>query len=211
MVKYKLTYTANPPINTNTYCTLQVIRITRKNQSPTALLSVYDVFVQKMTSSIPTELERYLTKRGYKNNFVKSQISRAKSIPRNDTSVKENSPEIKKPDRVPFITTYNPALPNIHKVLRQKQPILHSTERLHEIFKETPVVAYRRSPNLPGLLVRAKLKNPSTASQPNHSFGTFRCNSKHGCLTCPHIDNERTNYTFNKHLRSARNQTANDV
>ena len=143
-----------------------------------------------------TELERYLTKRGYKNNFVKSQISRAKSIPRNDT-LKENSPEIKKPDRVPFITTYNPALPNIHKVLRQKQPILHSTERLHEIFKETPVVAYRRSPNLRDLLVRAKLKNPPTANQPNHPFGTFRCNSKHGCLTCPHIDNERTNYTFN--------------
>ena len=37
---------------------------------------------------------------------------------------------------------YNPALPNIHKVLRPKQPLLHSTEPLHEIFKETPVVAY---------------------------------------------------------------------
>ena len=72
-----------------------------------------------------TELERYLTKRGYKNNFVKSQISRAKSTPRNDT-LKENSPEIKKTYRVPLITTYNPALPNIHKVLRQKHPILHS-------------------------------------------------------------------------------------
>ena len=84
---------------------------------------------------------------------MKSQISRAKSIPRNDT-LKENSPEIKKPDRVPFITTYNPALLNIHKVLRQKQPSLHSTERLHDIFKETPVVAYRRSPNLRDLLVR---------------------------------------------------------
>ena len=72
---------------------------------------------------------------------MRRQISRAKSIHRNDT-LKENSPEIKKPDRVPFITTYNPALPNIYKVLRRKQPILHSTERLHEIFKETPVVAY---------------------------------------------------------------------
>ena len=74
--------------------------------------------------------------------------------------------------------------------------ILHSTERLHEFFKETPIVAYRRSPNLPDLLVRAKLKNRSTATQPNHSFGAFRCNSKHRCVTCPHIDNERTNYTF---------------
>ena len=57
-------------------------------------------------------------------------------------------------------------------------------------------IAYQRSPNLRDLLFRAKPKRPSTASQPNHSFGTFRCNSKHGCLTCPHIDNERTNYTF---------------
>ena len=65
------------------------------------------------------------------------------------------------------------------------------------MFKEIPVVAYRRSPNLRDLLVRAKLQNPATATQPNLSFGTFRCNSKHGYLTCPHIDNERTNYTFN--------------
>ena len=66
--------------------------------------------------------------------------------------------------RVPFITTYNPALPNIHKVLRQEQPILYSTERLHEIIIETPVVAYRCSPNLLDLLVRAKLKNLSTTT-----------------------------------------------
>ena len=62
---------------------------------------------------------------------------------------------------------------NIHKVLRQKQPILHSTERLHDIFKETPVVAYRRSPNLRHLLVRAKPQKLGTTTQPNHSFGTF--------------------------------------
>ena len=61
---------------------------------------------------------------------------------------------------------------------------------------EIPVVAYRRSPNLRDLLVRAKLWNSATATQLNHSFSTFRCNCKHGCLTCPHIDNERTNYTF---------------
>ena len=65
---------------------------------------------------------------------------------------------LKKTNRVPFIITHNPALPNIHKILHRKQPILHSSERLSEIFKETPVVAYRRSPNLRDLLVRAKLK-----------------------------------------------------
>ncbi|KAL9988930.1 hypothetical protein ACROYT_G003426 [Oculina patagonica] len=68
------------------------------------------------------ELQTYLTKRGYKNRFVKSQISRAKLIPREDT-LKEHLHEIKEPSRVPFILTYNPALPNINKILRKKQTI----------------------------------------------------------------------------------------
>ena len=29
-----------------------------------------------------------------------------------------------------------------------------------------------------------------------HPPGTFRCNSRHGCLTCPNIDAGRTTYTF---------------
>ena len=79
-------------------------------------------------------------------------------------------------------------------VLRKKQSILHSTERLKNIFKEVPVVAFRRSPNLRDLLVRAKLANANkTLKLP---AGTFRCDSKHGCLTCPFIENARTSYTF---------------
>ena len=59
-----------------------------------------------------TELELYLTKRGYKNRFVKSQIARAKLIPRNG-ALNEHNHDTPKPTRVPFIVTYNPALPNI--------------------------------------------------------------------------------------------------
>ena len=39
---------------------------------------------------------------------------------------------------------YNPALPNIQDILRKKQAILHSTERLRNIFQEVPVVAFCR-------------------------------------------------------------------
>ena len=141
-----------------------------------------------------TELKNYLTKRGYKDNFVKEQIRRAKPISRNEALQEHTPDDTKKTNRVPFIITHNPALPNIHKILHRKQPILHSSERLSEIFKETPVVAYRRSPNLRDLLVRAKLKTPNTTL--NTTPGTFRCESKHGCLTCPHIDHGRTTYTF---------------
>ena len=85
--------------------------------------------------------------------------------------------------------TYNPTLPNIKKILQKKQP------PLRKIYKETPVVAYRRSPNLRDLLVRAKLRNPANTAL-NQPHGTFRCNSKHRCLSCPHIEDGRTTYTF---------------
>ena len=67
---------------------------------------------------------------------------------------KSNSP-------VPFTITYNPALPNIQEIRHRKQPILNSTDRLQKIFKDKPFIAYRRSPNLRDLLVRAKLDSYS--------------------------------------------------
>ena len=96
-------------------------------------------------------------------------------------------------DRVPFTITDNPALPSIQGILRNKKKkknILHSTERLRNIFN---VVAFRRSPNFRDLLVRAKLTN--TVKKSKLPAGTFRCNSSHGCLTCPYINQGRTSYT----------------
>ena len=69
-----------------------------------------------------------------------------------------------------------------------------ASDRCKAIFEETPVVAYRRSPNLRDLLVRAKLK--SLNSPPSLPPGSFRCNSRHGCLTCPHIEDGNKSYTF---------------
>ena len=31
---------------------------------------------------------------------------------------------------------------------------------------------------------------------PKPPAGTFRCNSRHGCLTCPYINHGKTSYTF---------------
>ena len=125
---------------------------------------------------------------------MKEQILRAKQIPRSETLQEHNHDKDKSNTPVPFTITYNPALPNIQEILHRKQPILNSTDRLQKIFKDKPFIAYRRSPNLRDLLVRAKLKNPNTT--PKLTSGTFRCNSTHGCLTCPYIDDARTSYTF---------------
>ena len=140
------------------------------------------------------ELQAYLTKRGYKWRFIRDQISRAKQIPRKEALREQKQASKDTSDRVPFTITYNPALPNIQDILRRKQPSLHSTERLKNIFKEAPVVAFRHSPNRRDLLVRAKLA--STNKTPKLPAGTFCSGSKHGCLTCPFIENGRTSCTF---------------
>ena len=145
-----------------------------------------------MALSSTIELLSYLIKRGHKERFAREQISRAKQILRSETLQEHNRDKDKSP--VPFTFTYNPALPNIQEILHKKQPILHSTNYLQKIFKDVPFIAYRRSPNLSDLLVRAKLKNTKTTPKP--TSGTFRCNSTHQCLTCPYIDNDRTSYTF---------------
>ncbi|XP_078372690.1 uncharacterized protein LOC144656333 [Oculina patagonica] len=138
------------------------------------------------------ELQQYLVKRGYKQRFISEQIDRARLVSRAE-SLQEHTRETRS-DRVPLVITYNPALRNIQKILHNKQPLLNSSSNCKEIFKETPVVSYRRSPNLRDLLVRAKLKGPNQCSQPPP--GTFLCNSNHRCLTCPHIEDGKTTYTF---------------
>ena len=66
------------------------------------------------------ELQAYLTKRGYKRRFIQDQISRAKQIPRNEALKEQKQASKDTSDRVPFIITYNPALPNIQDVIRKK-------------------------------------------------------------------------------------------
>ena len=62
------------------------------------------------------------------------------------------------------------------------------------------------------ILVRAKLKTPENNTL-RHPPGTFHCNSRHGCLTCPNIDAGRTTYTFSTtgetHGRSNNTSLAN--
>ena len=79
-------------------------------------------------------------------------------------------------------------------ILRKKQPIQQSTEHLRNIFKEVPVVTFRRSgTKLRDLRVRVKLANNDSTPKP--PVGTLRCNSRHGCLTSPYI-NHGKHYTL---------------
>ena len=64
--------------------------------------------------------------------------------------------------RVPFVVTYNPIFPSIPKILHEAHPILHASERCTEIFKNVPLVSYRRAQNLSDILCSKRLASPKS-------------------------------------------------
>ena len=95
------------------------------------------------------ELKTYLLARGYDNNFLEEQFLCAAGISRTNallTKPKDSN------DVVPFVVTYNQALPRISNILHKHFNILHSSNRCKEVFKQLSFVAYGRSSNRRDLL-----------------------------------------------------------
>ena len=89
-------------------------------------------------------------------------------------------------DTVPFVITYNPALPYISRIIHKHSNVLYSSGRYKNVFSNLPLVAYRRCKNISDILVRAKLPEPTNADQSRSPSGSFRCN-KTSCTVCPFI------------------------
>ena len=137
------------------------------------------------------ELRTYLNKRGYNLSFLNQEIGRVNGIPRSDAIATKDTSDTNQPIRVPLVVAYNPALRSVSSIIHKHFNILSSSPRCANVFKATPLVAFRRTNNLSDLLVSAKLRNPT---QNNLPHGSFRCGDN--CLTCNYITDGRTSYTF---------------
>ena len=78
--------------------------------------------------------------------------NRARFIPRQETL--KPQPQNNNSNKTPFVITYIPALSNFSTTVRKNVNILQTSNRCKQIFPSPPIVAYKRSPNLPDLLVR---------------------------------------------------------
>ena len=58
---------------------------------------------------------------------------------------------------MPFVTQYNPSVPNLKNILMSKWHLIENQPLLREIYREPPLVSYRRGKSLKDILVRAKL------------------------------------------------------
>ena len=87
------------------------------------------------------ELKTHLTKRGYKNNELEKQLTKADALDRKEL-LKYNTK--KSNDRVPLVLTFSDALPNVHNIVRQRITTLHNSEKRREVFPAPQLIAYRR-------------------------------------------------------------------
>ena len=58
---------------------------------------------------------------------------------------------------LPFVTTYNPAVTNLKKILTKHWHIIQNQPGLAQIFKHEPIVSYRKEKSLKDVLARAKV------------------------------------------------------
>ena len=109
--------------------------------------------------------------------------------------------------------TYNPALPNIHKILNSLKPVLDSSERCKSVFKNGIIVGYRRGRSLTDMLVSRRmpkdLRTLSTQSQ-DKSVSSMNKDENDICNICKRtFKNGRARRIHES--RSHKDQDANSV
>ena len=106
----------------------------------------------------------YCTLPFQKKAMIHNAIKKVSLVTREEAFADKSTP--KSLQRVPSVITYNPMLPNIPKILHDSQPTLHASERCTLVFKNVPLVSYRRARNLSDMLCSKRIAPPES-SNPN--------------------------------------------
>ena len=143
--------------------------------------TAYTGFKSLSMSSTPVELSwneliNFLKLRGYSSHFLKKEINYENVSSHVKKRLIKPQTHINNSNRTPFVITNNPALPNFSTAVRKDINILQSSNRCKQIFP-SPIVAYKRSPNLCDLLVRSTLHDCSIQQEKPSPGGSKRQSS----------------------------------
>ena len=142
-----------------------------------------------------------LIQRGYDPGALEEQIDKARQKSR-------NSLLIPKPGELTAKTvlavTYNKKLPNLKKVIDDNWNILSINPEIAPLFKDKPILAYRRNRNLQNILCKHKLENNLPISRKHRRIGKCRpCWGRRNNKCCKqmvttnHFTNRKTGKVFN--------------
>ena len=103
--------------------------------------------------SISNFKSRLIT-RGYPHKMIQTTLSEVNFAKR------QSALQQKKKTRkqiLPFVTTYHPSVRNLKNILMQNWNLIQNQPLLKSIFKDPPIISYKRGQSLKDMLVRAKI------------------------------------------------------
>ena len=98
--------------------------------------------------------------RGYPQTMIENLLSDIKFAERDSALLKHNSKEDK--EILPFVTHYKPSVSTLKEVLMKKWNLVQNQPLLRQIFKESPIIFYKKGKSLKDMLVRAKIWKVNT-------------------------------------------------
>ena len=102
--------------------------------------------------------ESRVIERGYPKNIVQRTLSEV--IFENRKQALQQKPRTNK-RILPFVTQYHPSVTSLKQILMENWHLIERQPLLREIYKEPPLISYKRGRSLKDILVRAKLtENP---------------------------------------------------
>ena len=120
----------------------EALRLLRTNSSET-------VFNDSITN-----FKSRLTARSYPYEMIQTTLSEV-SFTGRQPALLQKSKALKQ--ILPFVTTYHPSVRNLKNILMQNWDLIQNQPLLNTIFKNPPILSYRRGKSLTDMLVKAKL------------------------------------------------------
>ena len=134
------------------------------------------------------EYSNFFVACGYKKDGVLSEMQKSLLLTQEESL---RTRERHTTTRIPLVTTYNPHTSYIAEMANRNWHFLQSKERLARIFKEQPLIAYRRPKSLRDVLVSTKLRGKTTNDQTTTLGSCGPCN-KPKCSCCGLINRTAT-------------------
>ena len=120
----------------------EALRLLRTNSSKTAFKNAIKRF------------KTNLIERGYPETLVSNTLAEITFEERKHALQQKQKPNTR---ILPFVTQYRSSVPNLKHILMQNWHLIQQQPLLRRIFKDPPIVSYRRGRSLKDILVRAKL------------------------------------------------------
>ena len=131
------------------------------------------------------ELKELLLAREYPENLIDRAITKAAKIPRKVAllKVRRKAEDQKRPV---FVIKYDPRMPPIQNIqAKHWRAMAAQDQHLAEVFKQPPLIAYRRQRNLKDILIKSKVPPPIPRYPQREVRGMAKCGK--ACPSCPFI------------------------